>query len=93
MAKITLIQSYALSNNTDIIFLSETFLDSTIEASDPDIDISGYNSFRSDHPSNTKRGGVCMFYKDYLHVITYLLVPTVTEIKLAKIPTFFYLQL
>ena len=64
-----MIQSYALSYNTDIIFLSETFLDSSIEASDPNINISGYNSLRSDHPSNTKRGGVCIFYKDYLPVI------------------------
>ena len=68
-AKISLIQSYALSCNTDIIFFSETFLDSSIEASDPNINISGYNSLRSDHPSNIREGGVCMFYKDYLPVI------------------------
>ena len=65
-AEISLIQSYVLSYNIDIIFLSETFLDLLVEASDP---ISGYNSLHSDHPSNTKRGGVCMFYKDYLPVI------------------------
>ena len=68
-AKISLIQSYALSCNTDIIFFSETFLDSSIEASDSNINISGYNSLRSDHPSNIREGGVCMFYKDYLPVI------------------------
>ena len=68
-ATISLIKFYALSYNTDVIFLSETFLDSSIEASDPNINISGYNSLRSDYPSNTKRGGVCMFYKDYLPVI------------------------
>ena len=43
LQNISLIQSYALSYNTDIIFLSETFLDSRIEASDPNINISGYN--------------------------------------------------
>jgi len=51
-----------------IIFLSETFLDSSTEANDPKINIPGYNLIRSDHLSNTKRGGVCMFYKDYLPV-------------------------
>ena len=60
---------YALSYNSDIIFLSETFLDSSIEASDPNINISGYNSLLSDHPSNTERGGVRMFYKGYLPII------------------------
>ena len=64
-----MIESYALSDNTAIIFLSETFLDSSIEGSDPNINISGYNSLRSDHAPDTERGVVCMFYKDYLLVI------------------------
>ena len=68
-AKVSLIQSYALSCNTDIIFPSEAFSETSIEASDPNNNISGYNSLRSDHPPNTKRGDVCMFYKDYLPVI------------------------
>ena len=63
-----MIQSDALSYNSDIIFLSETFLDSSIEGNDPNI-IPEYNSMRSDHPSDTKRGGKCMFYKDYPPVI------------------------
>ena len=50
-AKISLIQSHALFYNIDILFLSETFLDSSIETNYP----------WSDHPSNIKRGGVCMF--------------------------------
>ena len=68
-SKISLIQSHALSYNIDIIFLSETFLDSSIETNNPKLNIPGYNLLRSDHPSNIKRGGVCMFYKDYLPVI------------------------
>ena len=39
-AKASLIQSYTLSYNTNIIFLSETFLESSIEVSDPNINIS-----------------------------------------------------
>ena len=27
-----------------------------------------YNLIRSDHPSNTKRGGVCLYYKNYLRL-------------------------
>ena len=68
-AKISLIQSHALSYNTDIIFLSETFLDSSIETNNLQLNITGYNLLQYDHPSNIKRGGVCMFYKDYLPVI------------------------
>ena len=86
-------QSYALSYNTGIIFLSETFLDSSIEASDANINISRYNSLRSD-PSNTKRGSVCMIYKYYLPIIRRddlcaLSESAVTEIKLGKKTVFF----
>ena len=28
----------------------------------------GYNKIRADHPSNAKRGGVCIFYKETLGV-------------------------
>ena len=30
------------------------------------MEISGYTLVRSDHPSNTKRGGVCLYYKNNL---------------------------
>ena len=30
--------------------------------------LDGYNWIQSDHPSNTKRGGVCTYYKEYLAV-------------------------
>ena len=88
-----MVPSYALSYHTDIKFLSETFVDSSIEASDPNINISEYNSLSSDHPSNTKRS-VCMFYKDYLpatrrddHCV--LTACIVTEIRLGKNSIFF----
>ena len=49
----------------------------------------GHNSLRSDHLSNSKRVGVCMFYKDYLPVIRLadlcaLTECIVTEIKLGE---------
>ena len=49
-AKISLIQSHALSCNIDIIFLSETFPDSSIETSKPKLNIFGHNLLRSGHP-------------------------------------------
>ena len=33
------------------------------------IRIEGYNPLRVDHPSNKKRGGVCMYYKEHLPII------------------------
>ena len=50
----------------DIIYFSETYLDSSIPVHDNNLEISGYNLIRSDHPSNNKRGGVCIYYKNFL---------------------------
>ena len=52
----------------DIICLLETYLDSTIQSDNDNLEIPGYNLFRSDHPSNNKRGGVCIYYKASLPV-------------------------
>ena len=49
--------------------LSETFLDSSIPNVDNRINIAGYSLLRADHPSNTKKGGVCVYYKDFLPLI------------------------
>ena len=67
--EIRLIEAFITTHNFDIICLSETFLDSSIDISDTRININGYSLLRADHPSNTKRGGVCMYYKNYLPVI------------------------
>ena len=44
----------------DVICLSETYLDSNVPLDDDNLVISGYNLIRYNHPSNTKRGGVCL---------------------------------
>ena len=59
-------KAYISLHKFDIICLSETCLDSTVPLDDDNLVISGYNLIRSDHPSNTKRGGVCLYYKNYL---------------------------
>ena len=40
--------------------------DSNILPDDSKLEIPDYNLVRSDHPSNKKRGGVCIYYKSYL---------------------------
>ena len=67
--KISLLQAHIIQNNYDIICLSETFLNSSIETNDDRISIDGYNLIRADHPSNSKRGGVCIYFKEHSHLI------------------------
>ena len=67
--KIPLIEAFINTHNFDIICLSETFLDSTIPKNDENINIKGYSLLRADHPGNSKRGGVCLYYKEYLPLI------------------------
>ena len=47
----------------DIICLSGTYLDATIQSDNDNLEILGYNLVRSDHPSNNTGGGVCIYYK------------------------------
>ena len=64
--KISLLQAYVTQHNYDIICLSETFLNSSIDSSDRRILIDGYNLTRSDHPSDSKTGRVCIYYKGHI---------------------------
>ena len=50
----------------DIICLSETNLDSNTPIDDDNLEISGYTLIRSNHASNTKHGGLCLYYKNNL---------------------------
>ena len=65
-SKLFLLKTYISVHKFDIICLSETYLDSTGPLDDDNLVISGYNLIRSDHPSNTNRGVVCLYYKNYL---------------------------
>ena len=67
--KLPLIEAYIATNNFDIVCLSETFLDSSIPNDDHRINIAGYSLLRADHPSSKKKGGVCIYYKDFLPLI------------------------
>ena len=65
--KVPLIEAFVSTHNFDILCLSETFLDSTIDLNDDNINIDGYSIFRADHPSNNKRGGVVYILNNPCH--------------------------
>ena len=92
--KVSLLQILAVTNGYDIIYLTETFLDSSVENDDDRISIPGYNLLCADHPSNTKRGGACIYYKDHLPIIKrndlcQLHECLVTELRIGKKKCFF----
>ena len=80
------LKAYNSTYRYDFICISETFFDSSFEPDDKDLMLDGYNLIWSDHPSNTKRGSVCIYYKESLAVhlvdITYLPECLVCEVTL-----------
>ena len=52
----------------DTLCISETHLDSSVSKDDNALSIEGYSVIRAGHPSNTKRGGVCIYYNDKFSV-------------------------
>ena len=65
-SKLFLLKAYIWVRKFDIICLSETYLDSTVPLDDDNLVISGYKLICSDHPSNTKYRGVCLYSKNHL---------------------------
>ena len=73
----------------DLIALSEKYLNTSI--GNDAINLEGFSMdiFRSDHPSNTKRGGVCLYYKENMCIrqrtdLQTLSESIVTEITIGK---------
>ena len=64
--KVSLLRAYISTHKFDVICISETYLDSDTSDDDGNLKIAGYNFIRADHPSNTKRGAVCIYYKHSL---------------------------
>ena len=65
-AKVSPLMAYLSVKKFDIVWLSETSLDSEILTDDENLQIPSYIIARVDHSSNTKRGGVCVYYKTLL---------------------------
>ena len=61
--KVSLLSVFISVHKLDIICLSETYLNYETSPDDNNLEIPGYNIIRKNHPSNIKRGGVCVYYK------------------------------
>ena len=62
--KLSLLTAYNSALNYDLICLTETYLDSTVDLNN--LLINSYNVLIADHPDNVKRGGVCLYYRENL---------------------------
>ena len=61
--KLSLLHTFIMANQCDILCLSETFVNSGILSDDVDLDIPGYNLVIAEHSSNAKGGGLFIFRK------------------------------
>ena len=64
--KTSLLRAYISLHNLDLVCIWKTYLDSTTALDDENLAITGYNLLRPDHASNSKRGGVCVYYESPL---------------------------
>ena len=65
-AKMFLLKAYIAIHKFDIVCISEMYLDSNASPDNNNLKISRYNLILSDHPSNSKRGGICIYCKHFL---------------------------
>ena len=61
---VSLLRAYVAIEKFDVVFLSETYLDSSNLSYDDNFYLPSYNFFRADHPSNAN--GVCIYFKNSL---------------------------
>ena len=64
--KLPLLHAYISVNKFDIIYLSETFLDSSISSNGDNLEVPGYTVVPTDNPNNTKGGGAWIYYLNSL---------------------------
>ena len=81
--KVSLLDAYVI-HHYDLICVSETYLDSSISNGEKDISVKGYGLVRAYHPSNPKRGGVCIYYKESVGVRV-IDIPNLTEFILCQV--------
>ena len=67
LSKLRQLKAYNSLYNYDFICIPETYLDS-ITHDKENIQVDGYILIRSDHPSDSKKDGVCFSYKESLGV-------------------------
>ena len=64
MIKKSLIEAYNSNHKYDFICVSETYLDSSVSDDDKELAMKRQNFTRADHPSNVRKGGVGIYYKE-----------------------------
>ena len=64
--KISLLKVNLLIHKFDIVCLPETYLDLSAPLHDVNLKIQGYELVRSDHPSQHKRGDICIYFRNSL---------------------------
>ena len=64
--KVQLLNAYLAVRKFDMIYFSETYLNSGFSCNDDNLDIPCYIIVRVYHPANNKSGGVYMYYKKCL---------------------------
>ena len=87
--KIPPLEAYNSVYRFDVMAFSETMLNSTV--SNEEIEIEGFSKeiYRNDHPSDTKTGGVCVYFREGLAIkrrkdLETLQEMVVTEIMIAR---------
>ena len=60
-SKVPLLQAFNTLHKFDLICLLESYLNSSITMDEKSLIIDGYKLIRTDHPSDTRRGGVCIY--------------------------------
>ena len=66
--KVSLLKSFNVLHNYDFICLSEMFLSPSVSSMLDSLNIDNNNLVGSDHPSGSKRGGVCCYFKESLPI-------------------------
>ena len=88
--KVSFWREYIAIKKFDAVCLLETYLNSSNLSDDDNFYLSGYNSVRADQPSNAKKGGVWIYFKNSLPLkvldIQLLQECINFEIKIADLP-------
>ena len=59
-----MVEAYNITYKYDVVYISESYLDSTVPLDDNTLSLNGYNLTCADYSDNVKKEGVCMFYKE-----------------------------
>ena len=66
--KVKLLAAYNVMHKFDILYISESYLNSETLSNDDNLNIPGYDMSRTDHLPGNWRWGVCIYYKGSLPI-------------------------